>query len=432
MGSNRRWLAAWVLLAFFGLGNVGCEGVLDIPDVSLKSTGDTATSESTSGSQGGGGSGGSGGSGSGGIGAQGGAAGALSFKAYASYPTTLKETTAVAVVDCDGDGAGELVVAAREPSNGGLALMQNNGSGSFHTNPSVKEAAAREPTSLAVAQLDGQAGLDVAMGLGGASDPETGFAAMFANDSSCGFDDPIQLATEGRPVTDLAVLDIDGDKTPDLAGTISKMKLDWLMFYNGKNKLSSTMDMVDNVNPRAIGVGLINKDDSPDVAYVAANTGHRKVFVHFNAGAVIEKDFVMLPLDGELAEPVDLSLGDLDGDGYTDLLALDGSANAIVGFINDKGVGFTQASYPVGASGPVALAMADMDGDKDSDVVTANNNGTVSLLLFQDGKLDLAPGFPRAIGANPSNIAVGHLNTDGRLDIVTCHVGGDISVILSD
>jgi len=436
MTDKGQWLAAAALVALLGGASLGCEGVLGIPDVSL-ATGD-ATTESSSGNQGGGGKGGAGTgggeNGGGGAGAQGGGgAFVLSFKPFESYPTGIEKNLKaedVAVIDCNSDGAAYLVVADRDPSAGAVVLMMNDGSGVFKIETTM-QAPALEPSQLAVAQLDGEHGLDIAVGLGGTSENNSGFVIINATDTSCVFSSPSIVAKNTRRIADLVAVDIDSYGEMDLVGAVEKTGEDELAIWNSFSKELKVMDLPD-ARPVAIVAGLINGDDKPDVAYLASMK-KRKVFIHYNSGSALEPTAIQLPESGELTNPSDLALGDVDGDGDNDLLVLLKDPSSIEGFINDEGTGFTQKTYQLGgAAGSSALVMTDMDGDKKADFVVANYDyGTVSVFLLKNGEPTPAPGSPYAVQASPTNLDVGDLNKDGRPDIVTCHDSGDVSVLLS-
>ncbi len=83
-----------------------------------------------------------------------------------------------------------------------------------------------------------------------------------------------------------------------------------------------------------------------------------------------------------------------------------------------QGVGFAQASYPVGAH-PSFVITADFNGDGRLDLAVANaGSDSVSILLGKgDGTFGTASDF--ATGTQPSFLAVGDLNSDGKFDLVT-------------
>lgn len=93
-------------------------------------------------------------------------------------------------------------------------------------------------------------------------------------------------------------------------------------------------------------------------------------------------------------------------------------------------------NYDAGGFAPVALAVGDLNGDGHSDVVTANlNSGTISVLLG-NGDGTLQAGIPYPAGSNPYFVALADFNHDGKLDAAVANrIGfgeGLVSVLLGD
>jgi FG-GAP-like repeat/PASTA domain len=127
------------------------------------------------------------------------------------------------------------------------------------------------------------------------------------------------------------------------------------------------------------------------------------------------------------------AVGDVNGDGKADIVAVDAKHPAIGLFLNRGGGGFDAAPerYETGR-GVSAVALADVNRDGKADVATANfADSTISLLLNR-GDGSLAPKIDFRTGAKPDAIAVQDMNGDRRPDLVTENVKpSGVSVLMN-
>jgi hypothetical protein len=170
---------------------------------------------------------------------------------------------------------------------------------------------------------------------------------------------------------------------------------------------------------------LIAFSDLPFVVtFESSRTIHTGSFTGFNLPA------------GDL--PMNVSIGDMEGNGKLDFVALN-HFDSTVGVYLNHSTNFTLAPehfgppriYPTGPL-PYHMALANVDGAGGIDVITANRgDNTISLLRNTPaGIFAFAPGVSFPTGQDPVGLATGDLDKDGRVDIVVANNDSDSITIL--
>ena len=149
-------------------------------------------------------------------------------------------------------------------------------------------------------------------------------------------------------------------------------------------------------------------------------------------------------------DPYVPAIGDLNGDGWKDVVHSDQGDNTIKILLNKlttAGATITSSAFqspttsPFGSIStniPYGLVIADVNGDNKNDIIVANaaGSGSISVYLNQDnsGNNFVADsGSPYTVGSIPATVIVQDFNADGFLDIITdnSYTGTDsISVLL--
>lgn len=131
--------------------------------------------------------------------------------------------------------------------------------------------------------------------------------------------------------------------------------------------------------------------------------------------------------------PQDVAIGDLNRDGFRDLVVADEYSAGVSVLLNDgDGTFGVAAPFPSGSL-PLAVAVARMDGDLYPDVVVSNSGSNSVSVLLNNGAGWLGPPTSYPVGSAPWGVIAEDLNGDGATDVAVVNRDSDsFSVLLND
>lgn len=250
-----------------------------------------------------------------------------------------------------------------------------------------------------------------------------GLAALMG----CSGSDSSSGPTYGYLVNGIAVADLDGNGLPDILGLVSNS-------VDGSptpGYLSTRLQTSAGAFalPTRFGVGAapanfvladLNGDGRLDL--VVANASDASVTVRLadpaHPGAFLPATVLSTP--GRT--PLDVAVGDLNGDGLPDIAVAASGANSVLVFDQTTGGAFAAPVAIAVGGDPQAVAVGDLDGNGLPDLAVATSSNAVSVLL-QTSAGTFAPAVDYATGVNPSALKVVDLNGDGKLDLLTANYG---------
>ncbi len=170
---------------------------------------------------------------------------------------------------------------------------------------------------------------------------------------------------------------------------------------------------------RAAVTADFNNDDYPDFAIIkqidfgsTATNDSLGILLSDGSGG-FTSDIYTFGVDGASFDGAwGMDSGDLDGDGYIDLVI--NTNDSLFVFENDQDGTFTPRGYKVTGS-TRNVEVADMDNDGDLDVAILSSYSTI---LYNDGTGDLTSSFAFSRGYSGIIPALGDADGDGDLDIV--------------
>ena len=155
--------------------------------------------------------------------------------------------------------------------------------------------------------------------------------------------------------------------------------------------LNDKSGMFVELMPVSVGMGTTDMaaadlDRDGDLDVVSANGISKNLSILKNDGTGLLAPYVPVPLPADsatLADSVDqLALGDLDKDGFPDLVAVISSKNLVSIFYNDRTGFFQNGYYLTTGVAPVGVVIADIDRNGFQDLIVANRDSyTVTIGL---------------------------------------------------
>ena len=212
----------------------------------------------------------------------------------------------------------------------------------------------------------------------------------------------------GRGPRSVAIGDLNGDRTPDLAianypaNTVSVLA-NW-----GDGRFPSKRNYRTGPHPSSVAIGDLNGDGKLDL--VTANEGASvSVLLNRGDGGFRARQDYASPAANSVA------IGDLNGDGKPDL------ATDHVAVLLNRGDGSFGTGHDYAIPANQSVALGDLNGDGRLDLVTAgtpDSEGAVSVFFNRgDGSLESRRiyGFPP--GSSSDSVAIGDLNSDGASEV---------------
>ncbi|MGH9360890.1 MAG: FG-GAP repeat domain-containing protein, partial [Thermoanaerobaculia bacterium] len=374
----------------------------------------------------------------------------------------------MAIADLNGDGAQDLALTKRDSTN--LDVYPGKGDGNFH--PAAAFRGVGENTSFLIASdLDrnglpdlitadsGSSTLTVFWGKRGERFLETGYyLGGFDKASSLSVADfdgdgapdifishstqpqvqlhrtpapgsaaapPLAIATASA-YTALEAVDLDGDRTPDLAGvnlTSGRMSVALL---DPAGRVRQEISLPACALPTSVAAARVDEDDRIDLLATCLGDGQLALFLALEGGG-----YAPARLTPTAPRARKAAAADLDADGHQDVAVAGATLIAV-----HYGKGGGELSEPVPVFENVSLqftgvAAADLHRDGHLDLVVVDRKGSNVIVLAGKGSRAFeAPLFLKA-GATPLSVAIADLNRDGYPDITTGNASSSASAFLN-
>jgi len=315
-------------------------------------------------------------------------------------PTPIAE---IALVDLDGDGIDEAIVAGADAAMPGIYRITNlAGVAQAELLPGSDDELS---TALVVAAIaDGIPDVVTLV-------PAQNVARRWSGLGGGVFTAPEDFVGSSE-LAEIALADVDADGAAELLAPQPFAGL-WVWHGSADETFAAPTAVNGNVCCE-LATGDVDEDGSDDVL-VGSGYGVQLMLANGNGG--FAAPFAWLPLtDGNY--PVGaLALADVDGDLHLDVLI---AGDQLISIYPGDGAGGLRARIELAADGDVVvLAAEDLDGDGCDDIVAATAAGDVELRMSTgEGAFADAHSYAIATGADIADIELGDVDGDAVLDIV--------------
>lgn len=328
-----------------------------------------------------------------------------------SYPAA-SESTDVKAGDVNGDGHVDLVVVGLGSSltNNVIDVYINDGLGTFTHRTST---GGEGPQKMALADLDGDGDLDLAMSSGYFST----IMSVLVNDGTGTFGSERRYTVGDGPLG-IAAADFDGDGDVDLAlgrddSSTPKPKVGlWANDGTAHFTRVREVTLVEEGAPSLVADDF-NLDGKPDLVVGMVGTDHQVVMLNQGGLSFAQAVYVT----GFSAW--DLASGDLDGDGDPDvvLATLGSSSTGDMSILRNRGDGTFKALRFASGFNPHDAAIADFDKDGRADIVVANGNTVTGAIHLQRAGFRFGPPGLMQTDLFVGSIEHSDIDHDGDLDL---------------
>lgn len=352
------------------------------------------------------------------------------------FPTT-NQPVCIALGDLDADGDQDLVSGNRDGDN--LTIFGQDPPGNLFLGQTLgNELTTNFPHGVAIGDLDSDGLLDVVSANKDVTTDDLGnviggsnLAIFLQDDGALGLFFGVSFHLGGSEITlnprSVAVADLDGNGSQDLvsANEGNDSLTVFLRTFAGEFSLDDSLATGDA--PFSVAVGDLDRNGQLDLVSANRTGNSLSVYLQETSGTFTLSTPLGDVTTTSLARSV--AIGDLDGDGDSDIVSANEGGDCLTVFFQANGNLGSRISL-LGSSldtdAPFSVAIDDLDGDGDQDVVSANERGN-SLAVFFQSRLGIFTRSQRLGGAGatpgPQSVAIGDLDGDGDGDIVSANRG---------
>jgi hypothetical protein len=339
-----------------------------------------------------------------------------------------------AVVMADFNKDGKVDFASANEQNNNVSIGSGDGTTCTFTGVSSANNTGITPFKMVVGDFNRDGNLDIVT----ANNGDDSYSYLQGNGVS-NFTVTTRPAGCVGPV-DISNGEITGDQLQDVVAVCeegSSVPGGYCAQLNTGGSGSSTFGSpvcVDSLvnGPAGVSVGNYNGviDSLEDIAITAERDSRVMVGISDGTGHLLE---IPAAAFGVGLLPKGVTRGDLNGDGYLDLVVANSGSNTITAMLGDGGGIFSVPviTTSVGQA-PTDVVLAFFNGDAWLDAAVVNTNANNVTLLLGDGHGHFSTLGDYGVRDAPISIAAGDCNGDGKTDLVVADNFDDTITILTN
>lgn len=312
--------------------------------------------------------------------------------------TGIPNPTNIAVADLNSDGNPDLAVTIGGDTYNSISILLGDGRGSFGSPTSY--SVGQNPYAIAIGDFNNDGKADIAVANNASNDVTI---LLGTGDGTFGSKTTINVGSSGLSI---AVGDFNNDGNTDLV--VGRGNGLAILLGNGLGGFSSPQEDSAFAGDWSFVVGDFNHDGKRDLAISNPN---RYLDNHFYASILFGNgDGTFQPLVKYVIEasPSSLTVGDFNGDGITDLVAVTSTGISI---LKGDGTGsFASAQNFSTGGGSISTTVNDFNGDGKADLAVVKSSNTLAILLNVCGGLSAPAPTPVSDGAMQFSAASYNVN----------------------